>query len=321
MARLQLKVAETSTATPQIRAIALVDADGGALPGFDPGAHIRVQLPDGTNRPYSLINLDPALGAGDSRETYRLGVRLEEDSQGGSRYMHELKAGDIVSASAAQCDFHLIDSNAPALLIAGGIGVTPIMTMAAALTAADRPFAFHYAARAKPLMAFADEIAALCGDNFTVHFDDDPASALDLKALIGAHDRAGHIYVCGPRGMIEAAREIAHDAGFAKDHIHFELFAEAEHKTGDSAFEIEIKSTGQVFTVPADKTIIDVLEAEGLDPLYDCQRGDCGICQVDVLDGIPDHRDVILTDSEKAANNVMQICVSRAKSPRLVLDL
>jgi len=121
--------------------------------------------------------------------------------------------------------------------------------------------------------------------------------------------------------MIEALRERAVAAGYAKDHVHFELFDEPKAQSGDQPFEVEIKSTGEVFTVPPGKSIIDVLEEGGVDLVYDCRRGDCGICQTTVLEGIPDHRDVILTDDERAANDVMQICVSRAKTPRLVLDL
>lgn len=321
MSELRLKVVKTEAKTPQIRGLTLAAADGGTLPGFSAGSHIRVQLPDGDDRPYSLVNADPSTDATKAPEHYRLGVRLEEESEGGSKFMHALKEGDTLTATGPKNDFKLVASDAPVVLVAGGIGVTPIISMAAELRAAGRPFHFHYTGRSRPLMAFVDEIEAVCGDALTVYCDDESDNCIDLKKLVDACDTAGHIYVCGPRGMIEATREIAHDAGFAKDHVHFELF-DKPAKTGDeAAFEVEISSTGQVFTIPPDKSIIDVLEAEGVDLLYDCQRGDCGICQTTVLEGIPEHRDVILTDEERAANNVMQICVSRAKSGKLVLDL
>lgn len=320
MSELRLKVVASEAVTAQIRTLTLQAEGGGALPSYEAGAHIRIQLPDGDDRPYSLVNADPSPGATENPKTYRLGVRLEEESQGGSRYMHGLREGDVVSATGPKNDFRLAEGDAPVLLLAGGIGVTPIISMAAELKSKNRPFAFHYTGRSRPLMAFVDEIAAVCGDALTSYCDDEPDNCIELKALLGAAVHDSQIYVCGPRGMIEAAREIAHDAGFPKDHVHFELFDKPEKSGADQSFEVEINS-GQVFTIPPDKSIIEVLEAEGVDLMYDCQRGDCGICQTAVLEGIPDHRDVILTDDERAANDVMQICVSRAKSARLKLDL
>lgn len=321
MGELKLKVCASEALTPQIRTLELEAADGGTLPGFSAGAHIRVTLPDGSDRHYSLVNASTEAGATDAPATYRLGVRLEEDSKGGSRFMHGLKEGDIIETSAPRNDFGLVDAQAPVLLIAGGIGVTPLISMAAELKAKDRPFSFHYAGRSRTLLAFVDALEAIETNALTIHCDDEPETCIDLKALIGRAPAEGHIYVCGPRGMIEAVREIAHARGIAKDHVHFELFEAHEAEAGDKPFEVEISSTGQVFTIPPGKSIIEVLEEEGVDLIYDCQRGDCGICQTTVLSGIPDHRDVILTDDERAANDVMQICVSRAKSDRLVLDL
>lgn len=321
MSLLRLKVTQTSPATARIRALRLEAADGGPLPGFSPGAHVRIVLPDGGDRPYSLINADPGTDTEAGVSAYRLGVLLEEGSKGGSRYMHGLAVGDVVEASPPKNDFALESHASPAILVAGGIGVTPIVSMAAALARAGRPFTFHYAGRSRPLLAFVDEIAAACGDALKIHCDDEPATCLDLAGLVASAPAGAHLYVCGPRGMIEAARELAHDRGFPKDQVHFELFDQPEEQAGDRPFEVVVSSTGQSFTVPPGRTIIEVLEEGGVDLVYDCQRGDCGICQTGVLEGVPDHRDVILTEDERAANTVMQICVSRAKSPRLVLDL
>lgn len=320
MGELRLTVTKAESATARIRTLELAAEDGAPLPAYAAGAHIRIALPDGGERHYSLINTDPTPDAMQQPARYRLGVLLEEESKGGSRFMHELRVGDVVTAMAPKNDFRLADSDAPAILIAGGIGVTPIISMVSELAAKDRPFHFHYAGRSRGLLAFVDELREFCGDALTIHCDDEPDTCIDLKAVIGACALESHLYVCGPRGMIEAAREIAHARGFAKDHVHFELF-DTQETAGDKAFEVEISSTGQVFTVPPGKSIIEVLEAEGVDLIYDCQRGDCGICQTAVLEGIPDHRDVILTEEERASNGVMQICVSRAKSERLVLDL
>lgn len=321
MTDLRLKVIKTEAPTAQIRALTLAAAEGGALPGYTAGSHIRVTLPDGDDRPYSLVNADPEADVGNAPQTYRLGVRLEEESKGGSKFMHGLSEGDVLSATMPKNDFKLIDSPAPAILFAGGIGVTPIISMAAELKRRGQPFEFHYSGRSRPLMAFVEDIEQACGKALSVYCDDETERAIDLKRLIGGASIESHIYVCGPRGMIEAVREIAHGRGFSKDHVHFELFDKPAQTGGDGTFEVEVKSSGAVFTIPPGKSIIEVLEAEGVDLVYDCQRGDCGICQTDVLEGFPDHRDVILTDEERASNKVMQICVSRAKSARLVLDL
>jgi vanillate O-demethylase ferredoxin subunit len=169
------------------------------------------------------------------------------------------------------------------------------------------------------MMAYADALADSLGDALHLHCDDD-SSAMDMDAVIGTLGDA-HLYVCGPRGMIDAARARADAAGIPADRVHVELFDNAAQAAGDTAFEVEIASSGEVITVAPDQSIIQALEAAGHDLIYDCQRGDCGICQTDVISGTPDHRDVVLSEAERAAGKVMQICVSRAKSARLVLDL
>ncbi len=233
--------------------------------------------------------------------------------------MHGLEEGDEITVSRPKCDFP-VTPDAPAVLLAGGIGITPLISMAAALKAAGTPVELHYSVRSRELMAYGEELAEHLGEALHVHCDDDD-SALDLDALIGALGER-HLYICGPRGLIDAARSKAEAAGIPSDRVHVELFDNASAGgAGDDAFEVEIASTGEVVQVPAGKTIIEALEDAGHDLIYDCQRGDCGICQTDVLEGEPDHRDVVLSDAERASNQVMQICVSRAKSPRLKLDL
>ncbi|WP_419914042.1 PDR/VanB family oxidoreductase [Hoeflea sp.] len=321
MAELRLVVTSSEAATPQIRTLVLAAENGGALPSFRAGAHIKVHLPEGGERPYSLVNTEPSPDATQNPTSYRLGVRLEEDSAGGSRYMHGLKEGDVIAATGPENQFAVRDEDAPVTLIAGGIGITPILSMASELSAAGRPFEFHYCGRTRDALAFVEPLKVICGEALTLHYDDEPDTAIDLGAVATSAGADGHLYVCGPRGMIEAVRERAHEAGMDKDHVHFELFTKHDEQVAGGAFEVEISSTGDVFTIPPDRSIIEVLEEAGIDLIYDCQRGDCGICQTGVLDGVPDHRDVILTDEERAANDVMQICVSRAKSDRLVLDL
>lgn len=293
----------------------IVLACSGAGPEWTAGAHLRVALPAGGDRPYSLMAL-PGLGPGE----IALGVLLEEEGAGGSRYMHGLSPGDLVRLSEPRNNFPLHDGPAPAVLFAGGIGITPILSMAAALAATGRAFRLHYAGRTNARLAFLPELRVLCGDALSVHCDDD-ASRLDIDAALAAAPADGHVYVCGPKGMIEAVRARAVSLGWPPERIHFELFTADEGSPDDSAFEVEIASTGEVVRVGPGESIIDALEAAGHDVLYDCLRGDCGVCQCGVLAGEPEHRDVILTEAERAAGKVMQICVSRARSPRLVLDL
>ncbi|WP_233270397.1 PDR/VanB family oxidoreductase [Chachezhania sediminis] len=313
-----LKVRLTVAEADLIRSVVLEAPDGSILPPFTPGAHVEVTIPDGTTRHYSLIDTDGSTAA---PKAYRLGIRLEDPGTGGSRFMHDLKEGDTVEVTGPKNEFPLADSDAPSLLIAGGIGVTPMISMATALAGDGRAFTFHYAMRNAGAGAFVDALTGAHGDRVVLHRDDEAGGPLDVAALIDAADPATHIYVCGPKPMIEAVKTAAEHRGFAPDQIHFELFESAAEQDGDTAFEVELASSGKVYTIPAGRTIIEVLEEAGEDLVYDCQRGDCGICQTDVLDGIPDHRDVVLTDAERASNAVMQICVSRAKSPRLKLDL
>lgn len=291
----------------------------GALPGFSPGAHIKIDVPAVGPREYSLVNLEPQANTQAGVPSYVLGVRLEQDSTGGSVYMHGLGPGDQVTCAPPRNDFPLGPDDNP-LLIAGGIGITPIASMVACLSGQGAAFDFHYCGRSKGALAFVGRLREIAGDRMTTHYDDQ-ADALDLTALLAETASSRQVYVCGPKGLIEATKTAAKQAGFPAQNVHFELFARAATQSGDSAFEVEIASSGAVHVIAADQTIIEALEAAGLDLMYDCQRGDCGICQTDVVAGIPDHRDVVLSDDEKAAGAVMQICVSRAKSKRLVLDL
>lgn len=311
---LKLKVRSYGAETPLIRSL-VFDVEDGVVPRWRAGAHVRVALPNGGDRPYSLMAL-PGLSEG----TLALGVLCEETSSGGSRFMHALKIGDVVKASAPANNFQLHEGAAPALLFAGGIGVTPILSMAAELTARANPFRLHYAGRTQGLLAFLPQLQQICAKDLSIHYDSDE-SRLDIATALCDAAAGSHVYVCGPAGMIEAVRAAALAKRIPADRIHYELFKAERPSSPDRPFEVEIRSTGKVVSVAAGQSIVQALEAAGLDVLYDCQRGDCGICQCGVIEGVPDHRDVILSDDEKASNKVMQICVSRAKSERLVLDL
>ena len=320
MTALTVVVREIRVETPLIKSFRLEPLSG-SLPGFEPGAHIRVLLPSGGDRAYSLINFDPQSDFSGDSGHYRIAVRLEEESTGGSAFMHGLAQGAELQIMPPKNDFQLVSGKEPVMFIAGGIGITPIIAMIAELQRKNRGFELHYSGRSRGSLAFVGELSDLAGERLSEHYDDEPDTALDLAACIGALPLNAQIHVCGPKGMIEAVKRIAKASGFGEGNVHFELFTNQAAASSGEAFEIELASTGEVLPVPAGKSIIEVLEEAGHDVLYDCQRGDCGICQTAVISGEPDHRDVVLSDDEKATGRVMQICVSRARSPRLVLDL
>jgi ferredoxin-NADP reductase len=318
---LLLTVTEVRTETPLIRSVRLARPHGEPLPSWQPGAHIRVRLPSGDDRSYSLINLRNDPLATTRPDAYRLGVRLEDPSQGGSRFMHALKPGDQVATLPPANNFPLNPGPQPVVLIAGGIGITPIISMAAALTAEQRPYRLYYAGRSRNQLAFVDDVESLCRDRLVLHTDDTAGHVLDVRGLMASLKADEPVYCCGPRAMIDAAIATARELGWEAGRLRFELFTAAAPLAGDQSFEVVLKSSGESFLIPAEKSILDVLIEAGKDPLHDCKRGDCGICQVNVLEGVPDHRDYILSDAEKAEGKKMQICVSRSKTPRLVIDL
>lgn len=319
-ARLNLMVTEVRQETPLIRAIHLAPAQDAPLPSWQAGAHIKVHLPQGDERSYSLINASADLSANTDPRSYLLGVRLEEPSQGGSVFMHALKPGDVIAASAPSNNFPLALTEKPVMLLAGGIGVTPLLSMAAELTVRARPFRFYYAGRTRAHLAFLPVIEGLVGDKLTIHADD-LSGLFDVVGLMTSLRDEEPFYCCGPMPMIELAINTEKQLGWRDGRLHFEIFTAPQPKAGDQAFEVVLRTSGESFHIPAGKSILDVLIEAGKDPMHDCKRGDCGICQVGVIEGVPDHRDFILSDSEKAAGKLMQICVSRSKTPRLVLDL
>lgn len=300
--------------TDRIKALRICAAEGAVLPDYTPGSHVEFDLPDGGTRAYSLISFDAKF---DNPDHYLVAVQLEGEGQGGSKFMHTLGVGDAISFTGPKNDFPL-NIDVPAVLLAGGIGITPMISMASALVAAQQDVKLIFAGRTEADMAYRTALQNALGERVTLHFDA-LSGVINLDAIISDLESAD-LYVCGPRQMIDAVRTKAEAAGIASGRIHFELFSAPTPSGEDTPFEVQIND-GTVFTIPAGRSIIDVLEENDVDVMYDCQRGDCGICQCDVLEGVPDHRDVVLTQAERDAGDVMQICVSRAKTPRLVLDI
>jgi ferredoxin-NADP reductase len=319
MERFEVVVTGIEMQTPRVRSLMLARADGGPLPGWTAGAHIDVYAPAFDRRSYSLIETASPHDASERPTAYRIAVLLEAKSRGGSAHMHGLKVGDRITLSPPSNNFPL--SPGEAALVAGGIGVTPLLSMACELATAKRPFSFHYAGRSRAELAFIPEIERLTDAKAIIHADDEAGGFFNLEGLMTQLPLVTPLYLCGPLPMIEAAIALAKHLDWPEGRLHFEIFASPEEKAGDASFEVELKSSGRVYEIPPGKTILDVLIDAGEEPLHDCKRGDCGICQTTVLDGIPDHRDYVLGDAERASNKVMQICVSRAKSKRLVLEL
>jgi len=323
-----LEVCEARRLNDLVRLIRLAAPDQTTLPTWAPGSHLLVQvtLADGSTdwRHYSLIDLDGEQGdAVSGPTTYTIAVRREDDGRGGSLFMHEkLNAGDTLTIQGPINNFPLEECAGTTLLLAGGIGITPLASMAANCSATGKPVEMHYAGRSRSLMAFTDELEALLGDSLHIHADDEHDGAFyDITQVLDRCGPQDRLYVCGPKPVLDNVLAATEARQWEDHRVSFEVFTDPVVEEGDHAFEVVLAESGDTFTVPADKTILECLIERGHDPLYDCTRGECGVCTSDVLEGEIDHRDYVLTQSEKDSGEVMQICVSRAKGDKLVLDL
>jgi vanillate O-demethylase ferredoxin subunit len=323
---LSLRVADARALNPLIRLLRLVALDGSALPGFTAGAHLRVQvtLAEGKTdwRHYSLIDFRAEPGVTEAPREYVIAVRREDEGRGGSRFMHErVQPGDVLTIEAPKNEFALRPLDSSAVLIAGGIGITPLASMAAQRKAEGRAVRLHYAGRSRTLMAFLPELQQLLGDDLKLHADDEAGAPLDVDALLGGCSADDQLYVCGPKVLLDAVLAKTQARGWTHERVHFELFTTPVAEAGDHSFEVVLAQSGKTFNVPANQTVLDCLIEHGCDPLFDCKRGECGVCSTAVIEGDIDHRDYFLSDAEKASGKVMQICISRARGARLVLDL
>ena len=291
------------------------------LPPFTAGAHIDVETAPGVVRQYSLCN------APHRRDLYQIAVLREPVSRGGSTAMiDQVEVGQDIRVSEPRNHFELDPSARHSVLIAGGIGVTPILCMAERLSNIGEPFELHYAARARDSAAFLERIAAApFADKAQLHFSDGPqARRLDIDAVLADPKPGAHLYVCGPGRLIEAVLKAAKAQGWPDARVHREFFAplvSAADQADPEAFEVKLASSGQTFAVPADKSIVQVLADQGVEVPVSCEQGVCGTCLTRVLEGEPDHRDSFLTQDEQALNDQMTLCCSRARSALLVLDL
>ena len=318
-ALIRVRVAARQDEALDICSLDLVPVDGSALPAFSAGAHIDVHLPGGLVRQYSLCNTP-----GETHR-YRIAVLRDAASRGGSATVHDqLQVGTVLDIGTPRNLFELAPSAPHHLLLAGGIGITPLLAMAEQLAAQGGGFTLHHATRSRERTPFVAQLAsAPYADRVHHHFDDGPAmQKLDLAATLRSAPAGSHLYVCGPTGFMEAVLAEGRAQGWDEARLHREYFAAAPTGTaGDGGFELELASSGRVIPVAADQTALAALLAAGLDIPMSCEQGVCGTCLTGVKSGVPDHRDQYLTPEERAANNQFLPCCSRASSARLVLDL
>lgn len=323
---MELVISHVSDETPRVRGYVLQRADGGLLPDFGAGAHVDVLVEGGPGdeplvRSYSLC------GVPGTRACWRLGVLREDAGRGGSRTLHAgWQVGTRVRCGLPKNEFALaalpLPDGAEHVLVAGGIGITPLLAMARALASTNERWALHYAARSRSDAAFLAELEQLAAGRLQLYFDGgDPARGMDVRAVLARAAPGSHVYVCGPRPLNDALIDAAAAAGWPRERVHHEFFAAAAPAAGDGAFTVQLRSSGRSIAVGAGESVLDALLREGLSPLYDCKRGECGLCATTVLAGDVEHRDYVLSDAERQQGRQMCICVSRVRGGELVLDL
>jgi vanillate O-demethylase ferredoxin subunit len=317
--RLSVRVAARVHETADIVRLELTAPDGGPLPAFTAGAHIEVYLKRGMVRRYSLCN-NPS-----ERNRYVIAVLRSPRSRGGSVMMHEqVREGDLMEISVPRNHFELGDTDGETLLLAGGIGITPLLSMARHLADQGARFHLHYRARSRSAMAFAADIErSRFAASASLHLSDGPPEQLmDLQALLSRPSPDRHLYVCGPTGFMDTVLESATQLGWDKANLHREYFGGAVvASNNDQPFEIRAARSGKVVPIAPGQTVLQGLASAGIDVPRSCEQGVCGTCLTSVLGGEPDHRDLYLSDEQRARNDCMLPCCSRSRTPVLVLDV
>jgi phthalate 4,5-dioxygenase reductase subunit len=312
---LVLRLTQRETIAADIHRFELRLPDGGELPPFTAGAHIAVQTPNGTMRKYSLCN-DPL-----ERERYVIAIKREMPGTGGSASLIDAaKPGDAFSVTPPVNDFALPGNARTFIFIAGGIGITPIMAMIREIgSEGGKTFKLYYCTRSPEATAFREELS---GPEFkgkvVIHHDGgDPQRMLDLWPVLEERKNLAHVYCCGPRALMESVRDMS--GHWPQSAVHFESFVEGKvAKPDDKPFTVKLARSGEVIEVPVGVTILDALRAAGHAAPSSCESGTCGTCRTALLEGEADHRDLVLGEHERS--NTIMICVSRAKSPQLVID-
>ncbi|MFC4929664.1 PDR/VanB family oxidoreductase [Massilia sp. GCM10023247] len=313
---LKLRVVRKVEAAQDIVAFELQAPDGAALPRFEAGAHIDVHLPNGLVRQYSLCN------DARERERYRICVLRDPATRGGSAAMHDLvNDGDELTIGLPRNLFALVPGAHDSLLLAGGIGVTPILSMAWQLHAEQAPFRMHYFTRSRVRTAFHDELqAAPFAASTAVWFDDAETARPSVPELLRAASPGTQVYACGPAGFLEYVTRSAQECGLAPESLHIEAFGAAPMAPG-AAFEVRLRQSGRAIRIGPEQTVVEALAAHGVAIPVSCEQGICGTCLTRVISGIPEHRDQYLSDEEHSRNDQFTPCCSRSLTPVLELDI
>jgi ferredoxin-NADP reductase len=309
-AELSVVVRELRQEADGIVSAVLVDADGAELPAWQAGAHVDVLVGEAGVRQYSLSG-DPL-----DRSHYRVAVLREPAGRGGSAWFHDtLRAGDQLTLRGPRNHFEL-DPAGEYVFVAGGIGITPILTMIRTVDSAGKPWRLLYGGRSAATMAFRDELAAY-GDRVQL-FDESLVGPIPLASIVPGPDTL--VYACGPEGLLSACESLA--ASWPPGTLRLERFAAREiDDSDDQPFEVRLARSGTTVRVPCGRSILQVLQGEGLSTMSSCEEGLCGTCEVDVLEGEVEHRDEVLSEEERVEGRTMMICVSRARGSSLTLDL
>ncbi len=317
--KLQLEVADIQAQARDVIEVELRAAGGGQLPAFEPGSHLAIDLPNGLHRHYSISS------DWRDRDRYVIGIGRAASSRGGSLFAHQsLRRGMTLASSLPRNGFPLDKTGRSYLFLAGGIGITPLLAMIRWCEGNDRPWRLAYAVRSRQRAAFLETLQSIGGGSVHLHADDEMAGFFDSRPWLEGAPEGEHVYCCGPAPMMAAVRQAA--AHRPAEAVHFEYFAapsqdESRARPAEKAFTIELRRSGRSLEVPADRSILQILEQDGIKVVSSCREGTCRTCETRVLDGVVDHRDYCLTAQEQTAGNTMMVCVSRAHSDRLVLDL
>ena len=307
-----LTVHQVDAIAEDVRSLTLKRADGGAFEGIGAGDHVRLVLPSGRERCYSLVN------AADVTDHLEIAVQLDPAGRGGSAEMFGMEIGDTLRATDPLNSFALADTTGESVFIAGGIGITPIWSMIQHLEAAGRPWRLHYGARSSARAAFLPQLLELedAAPGRVRFYSATDGDRLDLASIVAASGDDAEVYCCGPDRIATAFHEVADELG---DRAHVEDFTAAE--VAEGGFSVELARSGRTLVVQDGQSILDVVLEAGIEQDYSCMTGTCGTCATGVLDGVPDHRDYYMTDEDKERGDSMMICCSGCSVGPLVLDL
>lgn len=303
-----------------VLSVALEALDRAPLPAVEPGAHVDVFLPNGISRSYSLSNVQK------DNLSYRLTIAKDANSRGGSRFIHDqLRVGDILQISTPRNNFPLTESAAFSIFIAGGIGITPFVPMVRRLNERNAAWRLHYCVRTRERAALIDEIVTCAAEGkgeAVPNYDEEPGGRmLDIERVLRDAPSGAHIYCCGPIGMLNAYRAAAEALRLEQSHVHFEYFSSDVQAALQGGFTVVCSRSGKSVFVEQGQTILEALASVSIDVPSSCQEGVCGSCEVRVLSGAPDHRDMILSKDERESGKTMMVCCSGSKTETLVLDI